>query len=223
MVSKGPNPITHPEPVRISAGSVILDGDLVLPPGAKGVVLFAHGSGSGRHSSRNRFVAVTLNERGFGTLLLDLLTPDEERRDQFTGHIRFDIPLLAGRLLKAGDWLATEMRTRTLPLGLFGASTGAGAALIMAAEAPEMVKTVVSRGGRPDLAGDHLPNVKCPTLMIIGSLDEPVIELNEHARTAMHAPVTTEIVRGATHLFEEPGTLEQVAELAGNWFERWLR
>ncbi|HYE60389.1 MAG TPA: alpha/beta family hydrolase [Phycisphaerales bacterium] len=223
MVARTSRSALRPDPVQVPAGVIVLEGDLAVPPGAHGVVLFAHGSGSGRHSPRNRAVATALNDRGFATLLLDLLTQQEEVVDDRTAHIRFDIPLLAGRLAYAAEWLGTQMTTRTLPLGLFGASTGAGAALITAAQKPDMVKAVVSRGGRPDLAHEHLPRVKCPTLLIIGGRDEPVIELNEQARAQMTAPVTMEIVAGATHLFEEPGTLEKVAELAANWFDQWLR
>lgn len=223
MVARTSRTALRPDSVRIPAGVIVLDGDLAVPPGAHGVVLFAHGSGSGRHSPRNRAVATALNDHGFATLLLDLLTPQEEIVDDRTAHIRFDIPLLAGRLAFAADWLATQMSTRTLPLGLFGASTGAGAALIMAAHKPDMVKAVVSRGGRPDLAGDALPQVRCPTLLIIGGHDQPVIDLNEQARAQMQAPVSVEIVAGATHLFEEPGTLEKVEQLAAAWFERWLK
>jgi dienelactone hydrolase len=212
----------RPDPVQIPAGEIVLDGDLAIPPNAHGVVLFAHGSGSGRHSPRNRAVATALNDHGFATLLLDLLTPQEEVVDDRTAHIRFDIPLLASRLTAAGEWLASHPHTGALPLGLFGASTGAGAALIMAARKPDLVRAVVSRGGRPDLADDDLPSVRCPTLLIVGGNDQPVIELNELAKSRMQAPVTLEIIAGATHLFEEPGTLEKVEQLAAAWFERWL-
>mgnify|MGYP001386738928 CR=1 FL=1 len=222
MVARTSRTALRPDSVRIEAGGIVLDGDLAVPPGARGVVLFAHGSGSGRHSPRNRAVAAALNDRGFATLLLDLLTPQEEAVDDRTAHIRFDIPLLAGRLGYAAEWLATHLATRTLRLGLFGASTGAGAALIMAAEKPAMVKAVVSRGGRPDLAGDALPNVRCPTLLIVGGEDHAVIRLNEEARVRMKAPVTLELIPGASHLFEEPGALEKVAQIAADWFEKWL-
>lgn len=222
MVARTSRTALRPDAVRIDAGGTLLEGDLAVPPGARGVVLFAHGSGSGRHSPRNRAVAAALNDRGLATLLLDLLTREEEVVDDRTAHIRFDIPLLARRLGFAGDWLATHMATRALRLGLFGASTGAGAALIMAAQKPELVRTVVSRGGRPDLAGEALPNVKCPTLLIVGGDDHAVIRLNEEARAQLRAPVTLEIVPAASHLFEEPGALEKVAQIAGDWFERWL-
>jgi putative phosphoribosyl transferase len=189
-----------------------------VPEGAHGVVLFAHGSGSSRHSPRNRFVAASLQAGGLATLLVDLLTPHEEKIDMVTRHLRFDINLLAERLTGAIDWLADEPSTKSLSVGLFGASTGGGAALVAAAERPQRVGAVVSRGGRPDLAGVALQSVRAPTLLIVGERDEPVIELNEEAMKWMRAPVELEIVPGATHLFEEPGTLERVAELARNWF-----
>jgi putative phosphoribosyl transferase len=209
--------------VRIPAGGVTLDGTFALPDGAAGVILFAHGSGSSRHSPRNRYVAEELHFAGFGTLLLDLLTSAEEAIDEQTRELRFDITLLAERLVAAMGWLSNDDATRELPIGLFGASTGAAAALIAAAREPRRVGGVVSRGGRPDLAGDALPNVQAPTLLIVGSRDEPVIELNERARTQMTAPVELVIVRRATHLFEEPGTLEEVARLSRDWFVRHLR
>jgi putative phosphoribosyl transferase len=204
--------------VRVSAGEVVLEGTLTVPVGARGVVLFAHGSGSSRHSPRNRFVAESLREGGLATLLVDLLTAHEEKIDMVTRHLRFDINLLAERLAGAIDWLEEESSTRSLSVGLFGASTGGGAALVAAAERPQRVGAVVSRGGRPDLAGVALQSVRAPTLLIVGERDEPVIELNEEAMKWMRAPVELEIVPGATHLFEEPGTLERVAELARNWF-----
>jgi putative phosphoribosyl transferase len=209
--------------VTVPAGSVALEGTFALPVGADGIILFAHGSGSSRHSPRNRYVAEELHFAGFGTLLLDLLTPAEEAIDERTRELRFDIGLLADRLVAAMQWLSTEAGTRTLPLGLFGASTGAGAALVAAAREPQRVSGVVSRGGRPDLAGPELPNVRAPTLLIVGSRDEPVIELNERARARMTALVELVIVRRATHLFEEPGTLEEVARLSRDWFVRHLR
>jgi dienelactone hydrolase len=181
------------------------------------VVLFAHGSGSSRHSPRNRFVAEVLREGGLATLLVDLLTVEEEAVDARTGHLRFDIGLLAGRLVGAIDWLAEQPESRDLRVGLFGASTGGGAALVAAAERPERVGAVVSRGGRPDLAGDALPRVRAPTLLIVGEWDEPVIDLNERARDHMRTEVRIEIVPRATHLFEEPGALEEVARLARAW------
>jgi putative phosphoribosyl transferase len=208
--------------VLVPAGSASLEGNLVVTPEATGVVLFAHGSGSSRHSSRNQFVARRLQSEGLGTLLIDLLTSDEERVDDVTGHIRFDIDLLADRLNAAVDWLADRQETRGLRVGLFGASTGGGAALVAAARDPDQVGAVVSRGGRPDLAGDALPRVRAPTLLIVGGRDTPVIELNERAVAQMRAEVRLEIVPGASHLFEEPGALERVAELASGWFARFL-
>jgi pimeloyl-ACP methyl ester carboxylesterase len=197
---------------------VVLDGDLVEPEGARGIVVFAHGSGSGRRSPRNRYVGEVLQAAGLATLLFDLLTEDEERIDLRTRALRFDIPLLANRLVGAIDWIGGRSDTRLLSLGLFGASTGAGAALIAAAERPESVRAVVSRGGRPDLAGKWLGRVCAPTLLIVGGRDEPVIELNRQAMTRMRAPTRLEIVPEATHLFEEPGKLEEVARLARDWF-----
>jgi pimeloyl-ACP methyl ester carboxylesterase len=187
-------------------------------------VLFAHGSGSGRHSPRNRFVAGQLREAHLATLLIDLLTENEESVDRFTGHLRFDIGLLADRLSGATDWLAEDARTDGLPVGYFGASTGGGAALVAAARRPDLVRAVVSRGGRPDLAGDSLSAVKAPTLLIVGGDDEPVIGLNEVALNQLGVPEKQlVIVPGATHLFEEPGKLDQVARLAAEWFKRHLR
>jgi putative phosphoribosyl transferase len=208
--------------VLVPAGGVQLEGNLVVPPGATGVVLFAHGSGSSRHSARNQFVARRLQSDGLATLLMDLLTPEEERVDEVTRHMRFDIQLLADRLNAAIDWLGDRAETRALRVGLFGASTGGGAALVAAARDPERVGAVVSRGGRPDLAGDALPRVRAPTLLIVGGNDVPVIALNELARRQMRAEVRLEIVPGASHLFEEPGTLERVADLASDWFGRYL-
>ncbi len=205
--------------VRIPAGAVALDGDLAVPPDAAGVVLFAHGSGSSRQSPRNRYVADALHDAQLATLLLDLLTPEEEAVDERTAQLRFDIPLLAERLVRAADWLADRPETRRLPLGCFGASTGAAAALILAAERPDAVGAVVSRGGRPDLAGDALERVRAPTLLVVGALDTVVVELNEQALRRLAAEEKKlEIVARATHLFPEPGALEQVAELAGKWF-----
>jgi dienelactone hydrolase len=210
-------------PVRIAAGPVPLEGELVIPPGARGVVLFVHGSGSSRHSPRNRFVAEALQAGGLGTLLFDLLTPDEEHRERFTRHLRFDIGLLARRLIAATDWLAQQPAVAGLKLGYFGASTGAGAALVAAAERPDAIGAVVSRGGRPDLAGDVvLARVRTPTLLIVGGADTPVIALNREAMAQMSAPIALEIVPRASHLFEEPGALAQVARLARRWFERHL-
>lgn len=209
--------------VQVATGEVELEGNLSVPKGAQGVVLFAHGSGSSRHSPRNRFVAETLQQAGLATLLIDLLTSAEERVDLQTRHLRFDIELLAGRLVGAVDWLTRHPDIRGLGIGLFGASTGAGAALVAAAERPEAVGAVVSRGGRPDLAGAALVNVKAPTLLIAGGADMPVIELNRQAFEQLTEIKKLEIVPGASHLFEEPGTLDEVAQLARAWFTRYLR
>src|ERR1700716_708024 len=204
--------------VEITADGVTLEGDLAIPDGARGIVLFAHGSGSSRHSSRNKFVAEELRRGELGTLLLDLLTPQEEQIDMRTAQLRFDIGLLAERLIGGVGWLDTQDETRALPVGLFGASTGGGAALVAAARRPDRVGAVVSRGGRPDLAGEELPRVRAPTLLIVGGNDPAVIELNKQALRQMVAEVELVIVPRATHLFEEPGALEHVAELARNWF-----
>jgi len=208
--------------VLIDAGGVPLHGDLAVPHGAQGLVVFAHGSGSSRHSSRNRYVAEELRQGNLGTLLMDLLTPAEEQVDMHTRHIRFDVGLLADRLIGAMRWLDTQDDTRGLAVGLFGASTGGGASLVAAARRPDRVDAVVSRGGRPDLAAEELPHVRAPTLLIVGGRDSVVIELNKQAMGQMKAPVRLEIVPGATHLFEEAGTLEQVAHLAREWFVRYL-
>jgi dienelactone hydrolase len=208
--------------VRLRTAGVMLDGDLGLPPGAEGVVLFAHGSGSGRKSSRNRYVAQVLRNAGLATLLVDLLTADEEVIDRQTAELRFDIPLLTERLVGAIDWLKAQPETAGLPVGLFGASTGAGAALLAAVARPEATAAVVSRGGRPDLAGAALAAVRAPTLLIVGGWDAPVITLNQEAYAQITAPKELVIVPGATHLFEEPGTLEEVARLAAAWFSRQL-
>jgi dienelactone hydrolase len=204
--------------ISIPIGQLTLEGTLGVPAHATGVVLFAHGSGSSRFSPRNRFVARVFRDAGLGTLLLDLLSRSEEAVDEVTRHHRFDIGMLADRLVAAIDWLYEYSDTRDLSIGLFGASTGGGAALVAAAERPDRVAAVVSRGGRPDLAGAALPLVRAPTLLIVGGHDDVVITLNERARDAMRAAVRLEIVPGATHLFEEPGTLERVAELAREWF-----
>jgi putative phosphoribosyl transferase len=209
--------------VRIRAGPITLEGDLQVPEGAVGVVLFAHGSGSSRHSSRNRYVARELQVAGLATLLIDLLTPEEEALDQHTAHLRFDIPLLAERLVAATRWLGEDPATRSLMVGYFGASTGAGAALVAAGPAAERVGAVVSRGGRPDLAADELPRVRAPTLFIVGERDVEVLELNRIAMARLTAVTRLEIVPGATHLFEERGTLETVAHLARDWFLRYLQ
>jgi putative phosphoribosyl transferase len=208
--------------VRISARPVTLEGNLDIPTGAGGVVLFAHGSGSGRHSPRNRYVARELRRAGLATLLIDLLTLEEEEIDVRTRHLRFDIGMLAQRLVGATDWLKRESDTRNLRVGYFGASTGAGAALVAAAERPEEIDAIVSRGGRPDLAGKALARVRAPTLLIVGGNDAPVIEMNREAIGQMNVEKELEIVPGATHLFEEPGALEEVARLAADWFVRHL-
>jgi dienelactone hydrolase len=194
-----------------------------MPAEPHGIVLFAHGSGSSRHSPRNQYVARTLERRGLATLLIDLLTREEEAIDDRTGQYRFDIEMLAGRLTRIVEWLRRRKETSSLPIGLFGASTGGGAALVAAAARPQEIAAVVSRGGRPDLAGPSLGRVTTPTLLIVGGLDTPVIQMNRDAMRQMHAQVTLEIVPGATHLFEERDTLERVAELAGSWFERHLQ
>lgn len=208
--------------VRVDVGDALLAGDLVVPASARGVVLFAHGSGSSRHSPRNRAVAVALQEAGMATLLIDLLTAGEERVDASTGHLRFDIGLLARRLVGVLDWLEAREDTGALGTGLFGASTGGGAALVAAADRPARVRAVVSRGGRPDLAGRALARVLAPTLLIVGGDDVPVIGMNRDAMAQMTAPVRLEIVPGASHLFEEPGALDRVAALASEWFARYL-
>jgi putative phosphoribosyl transferase len=212
------------EAVRIPVGGTALDGDLMVPERVVGVVAFAHGSGSSRHSSRNRQVAGTLQGAGVGTLLFDLLTAEEEQVDLLTAESRFDIELLTTRLHAAIGWLGRAPSTRTLPIGLFGASTGAAAALVAAARLPALVRAVVSRGGRPDLAGDHeLRAVQAPTLLIVGERDGVVLELNRAAAALLPAEHQIEIVPGATHLFEEPGALDRVAALAADWFGRHLR
>ncbi len=209
--------------VRVPVGAHWLSGDLGIPEAAHGLILFAHGSGSSRHSPRNQFVAARLAQRGFATLLIDLLTLEEEAVDSRTAHLRFDIEMLAGRLVAIVDWLKGRHDVGALPIGLFGASTGGGAALMAAAARPHEIQAVVSRGGRPDLAGSALPRVTTPTLLIVGGLDGVVIEMNRDAMARMRAAETVvEIVPGATHLFEEPGTLERVADLAGGWFARFL-
>ncbi|HLW64526.1 MAG TPA: dienelactone hydrolase family protein [Gemmataceae bacterium] len=211
------------QPIQIQADGVLLDGDLAIPHAAHGVILFAHGSGSSRHSPRNRFVASELHQAGFATLLFDLLTEEEEEVDQVTAHLRFNIGFLAERLVFAADWLTQDRRTASLPTGLFGASTGAAAALLAAVDRPQHVRAVVSRGGRPDLAGKALPAVKAPTLLIVGGDDDLVIGLNEKALARLGSPVKhLVIVPGATHLFEEPGKLDEVAHLAADWFTKHL-
>jgi putative phosphoribosyl transferase len=222
-----PPPISTPphlaaEDFRLPTAEGDLGGALTIPPAARGIVLFAHGSGSSRHSPRNRFVAGVLQQAGLATLLMDLLTRQEEAVDQLSREYRFDIGRLARRLAGAIDWLAAHPGTRQLPAGLFGASTGAAAALIAAAERPTQVRAVVSRGGRPDLAGDALPRVTAPTLLIVGADDTPVIPLNTQALDRMQGLREMALVEGATHLFEEPGTLEEASHLARDWFLRYL-
>lgn len=214
--------------VQISAGQTTLEGNLIIPKSSRGIVLFAHGSGSGRHSPRNKYVAEVLQDAGIATLLIDLLTEEEEEIDLQTRHLRFDIDLLSQRLIKATDWLKQEqnIQTKDLSVGFFGASTGAAAALVAAAQRQKIVKAIVSRGGRPDLAGsESLSRVQAPTLLIIGGNDEPVIEMNKDAFKQLTNLEDNEkkkkivIVPGATHLFEEPGKLEEVADLAKDWFQ----
>jgi putative phosphoribosyl transferase len=209
--------------VSLAAGSVVLNGDLLVPREATGIVLFAHGSGSSRFSPRNQYVARVIREAGVGTLLFDLLTREEEAIDMLTRRLRFDISLLARRLVDVTNWLAREPETSRLRPGYFGSSTGGGAALVAAAALGEKVGAVVSRGGRPDLAGDALPLVQAPTLLIVGGLDYQVIEMNQEALAKLQCEKKLEIVPGATHLLEEPGTLAQVAHLAAEWFKEYLQ
>jgi putative phosphoribosyl transferase len=204
--------------VQIHAGRAVLSGTLDIPEGATALVVFAHGSGSSRHSPRNQFVARTLNNAGLATLLFDLLTHEEEAIDTQTRELRFDIQLLAERLVHATKWAKQQEQTRNLRIGYFGSSTGGAAALAAAVEVPQDVVAVVSRGGRPDLAGEALPKVQAPTLLVVGGNDDIVIELNEQARDRIRCEVKLEIIPGATHLFEEPGALEKVAKLASDWF-----
>jgi pimeloyl-ACP methyl ester carboxylesterase len=208
--------------IEITAGEVTLHGDLDISPDAQGIVLFAHGTGSSRFSPRNRFVAEALRARSLSTLLMDLLTDEEEDVDLATAHLRFDIPLLADRVVTAVDWAAADQQTTGSPIGLFGASTGAAAALVAAARRPDTVNAVVSRGGRPDLAQDDLEKVRAPTLLIVGGQDHQVLELNRAAAARLTGQVEQAVIPGATHLFEEPGTLEEVARLAGDWLVRHL-
>lgn len=214
---------TQQQSVQIMSGGVRLEADLALPELAMGLVLFAHGSGSSRHSPRNQYVAEVLQQAGLGTLLLDLLTAEEEAVDLYTRQYRFDIPLLAQRLVEATDWASADPRTAPLPIGYFGASTGAAAALLAAVERPEAVRAVVSRGGRPDLAGRALTQAQPPTLLLVGGYDTPVIALNREAFNQLPGEKDMMIVPRATHLFEEPGALEEVARLAQEWFLQYLR
>jgi dienelactone hydrolase len=217
-------PNAHEQAVQVLAGSAQLEGNLVIPANPHGIVLFAHGSGSSRHSPRNRYVASSLQHAGIATLLMDLLTADEDDIDRRTRQIRFDMNLLSARLVGATDWLLTAPETKGLPIGYFGASTGSAAALIAATKRPEVVKAIVSRGGRPDLAGSALSRVYAPTLLIVGGHDFPCIGMNEDALAWLkHATAKRiDIVPGATHLFTESGTLERVAALACQWFQRYL-
>ena len=208
---------------QVQVGSnITLEGNLNIPENPRGVVLFAHGSGSSRHSPRNQFVAQVLHKAGFATLLIDLLTASEEEQDRQTGHLRFNIDLLSERVEGATNWLTVNPATANLKIGYFGASTGAAAALVAASKHPLAVGAVVSRGGRPDLAGSSLTSIQTPTLLIVGSKDTQVIELNRMAFSLLKGEKQIEIIPGATHLFEEPGALEQVAQLASQWFTRYL-
>jgi putative phosphoribosyl transferase len=209
--------------MKIPVGEVVVEGTLTLPPETKSVVLFAHGSGSSRFSTRNQYVAKEFNKAKIGTLLFDLLTQEEEQTDIVTAEYRFNIPLLADRLIGATEWLKNDPKTKRLAFGYFGASTGAAAALIAAAKLPSEIVAVVSRGGRPDLAGKYLPNVKAPTLMLVGGLDSEVIELNRNAMDQITAEKKIVIIPRATHLFEEIGTLEEVAKVSIDWFLRYLK
>jgi putative phosphoribosyl transferase len=209
--------------ITVRAGNAVLEGDLAVPVQAGGLVVFAHGSGSSRKSSRNRAVAQFLRGVGLGTLLFDLLTPQEEVEDSRTGHLRFNIPFLAGRLVEVTDWLLKQKSTHDMALGYFGASTGAAAALVAAAHGQTNIRAIVSRGGRPDLAGPALSLVKAPTLLIVGGYDQTVIKMNQEALEKLQTEKELFIVPGASHLFEEPGTLEEVARLAAAWFQRHLR
>jgi dienelactone hydrolase len=214
------SPTTHTPVTLRTANGTLLGGDLVCPEAPIGLVVFAHGSGSSRHSPRNRFVASLLHERGCATLLLDLLTPDEDAREQAGALLRFDVTLLAGRVAAALAWARNHSQVGDLALGLFGSSTGAAAALVAAAALPAEVSAVVSRGGRPDLAGEALAAVRAPTLLVVGARDHDVLALNRQAFDALRCPKRLELVPGATHLFEEPGTLETAGRLAASWFEQ---
>jgi putative phosphoribosyl transferase len=215
--------IRHSGEVEIQISDNVLEGELIVPEEAKGVVVFAHGSGSSRHSPRNQFVARTIREAGNGTLLFDLLTHKEEREDQSTGEFRFNMPMLAQRLVETSTWLHRQPEMDSYGLGFFGSSTGGGAALVAAAELGSHVDAVVSRGGRPDLAAEALPKVQCPSLLLVGERDEVVIDLNRQAWARMRCPKELRIIPGASHLFEERGTLDQVAQAAADWFAQYLR
>ena len=222
-MSLGMPPLAQAQIVRIPAGRVTLNADLFVPVDARGIILFAHGSGSSRHSHRNQFVARVLQQSDFATLLMDLLTTEEEHLDNQTRELRFDIGMLAERLTAAVRFTADQARLKEMPIGLFGASTGAAAALVTAADQPDLVRSVVSRGGRPDLAGAALKKVKAPTLLIVGGYDDAVLVLNEQAKAQMTGPATLKIVPRATHLFEEAGALAHVADLAAEWFQSTLK
>ncbi|HET6891494.1 MAG TPA: dienelactone hydrolase family protein, partial [Pyrinomonadaceae bacterium] len=220
MAQAGQAQAVHAKDIQIRSGDVMLNGDLTIPEASHGIALFAYGSGSSRFSPRNQFVARTIQQAGIGTLLFDLLTQEEEIIDARTRHLRFDIGLLSQRLIDATYWIKGQFDE--LSIGYFGSSTGGGAALVAAAELGESVGAVVSRGGRPDLASDALPHVKSPTLLIVGGFDYPVIEINKKAFARLGCEKELKIVPGATHLFEEPGALEQVADLATDWFSKHL-
>lgn len=217
------SPLAQAQVLHIPVSGVTLNADLVVPVDAKGIVVFAHGSGSSRHSHRNQFVARVLQESQFATLLMDLLTTEEEHLDNQTRELRFDIELLAERLTATIEWISEQPTLQHLPIGAFGASTGAAAALVAAAKRQDLVRSVVSRGGRPDLAGYHLADVKAPTMLIVGGHDDAVLVLNEQAKSRMPGEVTLKIVPRATHLFEEPGALAQVADFAAAWFWATLK
>ncbi|HSD05438.1 MAG TPA: dienelactone hydrolase family protein [Nitrosopumilaceae archaeon] len=221
-ISKRHGHYTEVRSVIVPTDSVKLHGDLTIPKNAEGIVLFAHGSGSSRHSTRNKHVAQVLQKAGLATLLIDLLTEDEEKIDDYTMHLRFDIELLAKRLAGATSWLTKNPDTKNLNVGYFGASTGAAAALVASVDCQNLIKAIVSRGGRPDLAGSVLPRVKAPTLLIVGGNDSPVIEMNEEALNLLTTEKKIVIIPDATHLFEEPGTLDEVARLAADWFVKHL-
>jgi dienelactone hydrolase len=222
-MSKPQRMLRIPREIRIPADGVRLEGELYIPKEAKGIVLFAHGSGSSHLSPRNKFVAWKLEQSGMASLLFDLLTFEEEEEDRYTAHLRFDIPLLARRLVDATRWIKSQPEAENLRVGYFGSSTGAAAALVAAAELQESVDAIVLRGGRPDLAGDALARVKAPTMLIVGGLDEAVIKLNWDAYSELRCEKELKIVEGATHLFEEPGALDRVAELATEWFLKYFQ
>ena len=216
-------PLAQAMPLRIPTPGAKLNADLVIPVDARGIVLFAHGSGSSRHSHRNQFVARILQESAFATLMMDLLTTEEEHLDNQTRELRFDIDLLADRVTATVEWTAAQPTMKHLPIGLFGASTGAAAALVAAVKRPDLVRSVVSRGGRPDLAGEALKKVKAPTMLIVGGYDDAVLVLNQQAKDQMTCEVVLKVVPRATHLFEESGALAQVADFAAGWFWTTLK